>query len=115
MFQHRGCISQLRFQKSADDLTMLVIDGHRDSDGNLSEFREVLLYDALAMKCVSLCRNTEKKRERCSIYIRSVAADAKTRVTAKTCIVGRALGLLHFIKDQRRSVGNAEQRYLTLV
>lgn len=59
-FQNRGCISQLRFQKSADDLTLLIIDGNSYSGGNLNEFREVLLDAALAMKCVSFCWDTEK-------------------------------------------------------
>jgi hypothetical protein len=60
-FQHQGCISQLRFQKSAEDLTYLVIDGNGYSGGNLDEFREVLLDAALAMKCISFCWDTEKK------------------------------------------------------
>ncbi|MFK7889827.1 MAG: hypothetical protein AB8B63_03345 [Granulosicoccus sp.] len=59
-FQNQGCISQLRFQKSADDLTLLIIDGNSYSGGNLNEFREVLLDAALAMKCVSFCWDTEK-------------------------------------------------------
>ena len=60
-FQQRGCINQLRFQKSAEDLTVLIIDGNNYSGGNINEFREVLLDAALAMKCVSFCWDSEKK------------------------------------------------------
>lgn len=60
-FQSQGCIDQLRFQKSSEDLTYLVVDGNGYSGGNIDEFREVLLDAALAMKCVSFCWDTEKK------------------------------------------------------
>lgn len=60
-FQQRGCISQLRFQKSAEDLTILIVDGNTYAGGNINEFRDVLLDAALAMKCVSFCWDSEKK------------------------------------------------------
>lgn len=57
----RGCVEYLRFQKSSEDLTMIIVDGDSYSGDNINEFREVLLEASLAMKCVSFCWDTEKR------------------------------------------------------
>jgi len=57
----RGCISYMRFQKDAEDLTFIVVDGNTYEGENIKDFREVLLEAALAMKCVSFCWDTEKR------------------------------------------------------
>jgi hypothetical protein len=59
--QPKGCVSYLRFQKSAEDLTIVIVDGNTYSGGNINEFREVLLDASLAMKCVSFCWDSEKR------------------------------------------------------
>ena len=58
--QPKGCISYMRFQKSAEDLTLIIVDGNSYSGGNINEFRDVLREAALAMKCVSFCWDAEK-------------------------------------------------------
>ena len=61
--QPKGCVSYLRFQKSAEDIQQIIVDGNSYSGGNLNEFREVLLDASLAMKCVSFCWDSEKTRD----------------------------------------------------
>ena len=59
--QPKGCISYMRFLKSAEDLTLIIVDGNTYSGGNINEFREVIRDAALAMKCVSFCWDAEKR------------------------------------------------------